>query len=81
MDLSAYLKTHNISRATFAATLRTSRQNVSRWCEGVMPRREDIVKIMAETKGEVTPTDFAFAKPVRPAKSKPVPAKQEGQAA
>lgn len=76
MDLSAYLKANDISRAAFAVKLRTSRQNVSRWCEGVMPRRDDIVKIMAETKGAVTPTDFAFAKP-----KKPTPAKQEGVAA
>lgn len=75
MDLSAYLKGAGLSRAAFAARLKTSRQNVSRWCDGVVPRRDDIVKIMAETGGAVTPNDFAFAKP------KPAPAKQSEAAA
>lgn len=63
MELSAYLKAKGQSRSSFAADLKTSRQNVSRWCEGVMPRRDDIAKIMAATDGAVTPMDFAFAKP------------------
>jgi transcriptional regulator with XRE-family HTH domain len=70
MKLSAYLSSLGMSRAAFAAKVGTSRQNVSRWCEGVTPRRDDMIRVLAETEGKVTPNDFAFSprSPEPPAK-------------
>lgn len=66
MELRAYLSSVNETPSAFAVRVGTSRQNVSRWCSGVMPRRRDIVRILSATGGKVTPTDFALAVP-RPA--------------
>lgn len=78
MDLSAYLNAKGETASSFAAKLETSRQNVSRWCDGVMPRKPDLAKIMAATNGAVTPMDFAFAKP---RSAQPEPSEHEGQVA
>lgn len=61
MTLASYLKSLGLTQAAFAAQLGTSRQNVSRWCEGVTPRRADMLRLLAATEGKVTPNDFAFA--------------------
>lgn len=73
MKLATYLSQVDMSVPAFAAKLGTSRQNVDRWCKGVTPRRNDLMRILAETEGKVTPNDFVFTPP-------PV-AKQEGVAA
>ncbi len=73
MELAAYLSAKGETPSSFAVKLETSRQNVSRWCDGVMPRKPDLAKIMAATNGAVTPMDFAFAKP----KTVPAPKSEE----
>lgn len=66
MKLAAYLSEAGISVQAFAAKLGTSRQNVDRWCKGVTPRRNDLMRILAETEGKVTPNDFIFAPIAKP---------------
>lgn len=66
MKLAAYLSQAGMSRAAFAAKIGTSRQNVARWCEGVTPRRDDLMRILAETEGQVAPNDFIFAPIAKP---------------
>ena len=61
MELKAYLTSEGLTPSAFAERIKTSRQNVSRWCAGVMPRRRDIIRILSATGGKVTPTDFALA--------------------
>lgn len=66
MKLATYLSQTGISVPAFAAKLGTSRQNVDRWCKGVTPRRNDLMRILAETEGQVTPNDFIFAPIAKP---------------
>jgi len=70
MKLAAYLSTHRISIPAFAAKLGTSRQNVDRWCKGVTPRRNDMVRILAETQGQVTPNDFVLGPIAKPSEGR-----------
>jgi DNA-binding transcriptional regulator YdaS (Cro superfamily) len=71
MKLSAYLSSVGKSRSAFAAELETSRQNVARWCEGVTPRRQDMLRILAATEGKVTANDFMLAPAIKPPPAKP----------
>lgn len=66
MTLASYLKSMGLTQAAFAAQIGTSRQNVSRWCEGVIPRRADMLRLLAITEGKVTPNDFALAPIAKP---------------
>ncbi len=66
MKLAAYLSSIGKSRSAFAAELETSRQNVTRWCEGVTPRRKDMLRILAATEGKVTALDFLLQSPSKP---------------
>lgn len=67
MKLATYLSQNGIGIRAFALKLGTSRQNVDRWCKGVTPRRKDLMRILAETEGAVTPNDFVFAPIAKPA--------------
>lgn len=59
MTLAQYLLAHSISQADFAARLGTSDATVSRWASGKMiPRREMIARIAAETAGAVNPASW-----------------------
>lgn len=80
MKLAAYLSSVGKTRSTFAAELETSRQNVARWCEGVTPRRRDMLRILAATEGKVTALDFLLQSPAKPA-AKPNPSEERGAAA
>ena len=66
MKLAAYLSSIGMSRSAFATKLGTSRQNVTRWCEGVTPRRDDMLRLLAETEGKVTPNDFVLGHRAKP---------------
>lgn len=75
MKLAAYLSSTGKTRAAFAAELETSRQNVTRWCEGVTPRRKDMLRILAATEGKVTALDFLLQAPAKTA-AKPTPSEE-----
>lgn len=76
MKLAAYLKQAGKTRSAFAAELGTSRQNVARWCDGVTPRREDMLLILGATGGQVTAHDFLLT-----GRTKARPLQNEGKAA
>jgi transcriptional regulator with XRE-family HTH domain len=59
MKLKEYLKTHNLSQATFSRSIGESAQNVSRYVNGDRKPEDDVMqKIIDETAGEVTANDF-----------------------
>lgn len=59
MKLADFLRTKEIRAADFARQIGVSRQNVSRWALGhVIPRPEEMRRIVEATTGEVTPNDF-----------------------
>lgn len=59
MKLADFLRTKEIKAADFARQIGVSRQNVSRWALGnVIPRPDEMRRIIEATDGEVTPNDF-----------------------
>lgn len=70
MKLAAYLASINTTPAAFAAELGTSRQNVSRWCAGVTPRRREMLMLLAKTEGKVTPNDFMLGPIAKPSEGR-----------
>lgn len=59
MRLSDYLDQHGIRRNEFAARIGVSPQTITGWCEGTFwIGRDNARRVMRETAGAVTPTDF-----------------------
>ena len=62
MQLADYLKTNGIKRIEFAARIGVSPQTITGWCDGTLwIGRENARRVMEETGGTVTPTDFLLA--------------------
>lgn len=59
MRLNDYLDHHGIKRREFAARIGVSPQTITGWCDGTFwPGHDNALKVMQETGGAVTPTDF-----------------------
>lgn len=59
MKLVAYLQVNGIKQRDFAAALGVAQGQVSDWCSGrKIPSKENMLKIVAYTKGAVMPNDF-----------------------
>lgn len=59
MKLSEYLIKYNINQEDIASALETTQATISRWVNGdFVPSLENMQKIIAFTKGEVTANDF-----------------------
>lgn len=60
MKLADYLSKNGIKRQDFAARVGVSPQTITGWCEETFwITRENAKKVFDETKGAVTPNDFA----------------------
>lgn len=60
MKLADYLKTNGIKRTDFAARVKVTPQTITGWCdESFWISRENAERVFVETKGAVTPNDFA----------------------
>jgi glutamine synthetase len=65
MKLSDYIRTNELTAAELARRLGVSRQNVSRWARGdVIPRPDEMKRIIEATAGAVTPNDFFDTAPI-----------------
>jgi len=59
MTFDEYLRKTNTSVARFAKTIDVSPATVTKWkYNGVIPRKQDVIKIHEITKGQVSPNDF-----------------------
>jgi 3,4-dihydroxy 2-butanone 4-phosphate synthase/GTP cyclohydrolase II len=62
MKLADYLATNDIRPSHFAARIGVSPQTITGWCKGTFWIKHDQAqKVMKETGGAVTPTDFLKA--------------------
>lgn len=59
MTLSEYLSRHGLHQQAFAERVGLTQSTISRYVSGErMPKRQHLRRIMEETRGLVTPTDF-----------------------
>jgi DNA-binding transcriptional regulator YdaS (Cro superfamily) len=64
MKLSAYLASAGLSESAFAAMLEVNPKAVRHWIRALRtPRPEQMQKIVAVTRGAVTPNDFLPSAP------------------
>ena len=60
MKLKDFLKEENITQKQFAEMLGVGQNLVSIWCNGTIPRTDQMTKILITTKGKVTANDFYY---------------------
>ncbi len=58
MTLSEYLQANGLRQEEFAARMGVAQATVSRWCNGLMPRRAHLLRIIELTGGAVTAEAF-----------------------
>lgn len=58
MKLAEYLAECGLTQPEFAERLGVSQSTVSRWCNGIPPRRRHLEKLKTETGGKITLASF-----------------------
>lgn len=60
MKLKDFLKEEKITQEKFAEILGVGQNLISLWCNGTIPRADQMNKILLATKGKVTANDFYY---------------------